>query len=56
MDAVTLARVVVTVVSFFAFAAIVVYAYAPSFRERWEDAAKLPLGDDAPFGNGEEGR
>ena len=56
MDAINLARAIVTVVSFLAFVGIVVYAYAPGFRARWDDAARLPLGDDGPFGHGEEGR
>lgn len=56
MDAIDLARVIVTVASFLAFVAIVAYAYAPAFRRRWEDAARLPLGDDRPFGDDGEGR
>ena len=55
MDINTL-REIVTVASFLAFVAIVAYAYVPGNRERFDDAANLPLGDERPFGQGEEGR
>jgi cytochrome c oxidase cbb3-type subunit 4 len=49
-------REIVTVASFLAFAGIVAYAYTPRNRERFDEAARLPLGDDRPYGHGEEGR
>lgn len=41
-------RIVLTVVSFVVFVAIVVWAYSPRARRGFEAAARLPFEDDAP--------
>ena len=41
-------RSVVTLVSFFVFVGIVVWAWKGSRREGFEDAAQLPFVDDLP--------
>jgi cytochrome c oxidase cbb3-type subunit 4 len=53
---INLMREVMTVLSFLAFAAIVVYAVSPRNRDKFEQAARLPLDDERPFTHGEEGR
>jgi cytochrome c oxidase cbb3-type subunit 4 len=55
MDINTL-REVMTVLSFLAFGAIVVYAVSPHNRDRFDEAARVPLDEDRPFTHGEEGR
>ena len=55
MDINTL-REAVTVLSFLAFLAILVHALRPSNAERFERAARLPLDDERPFIEGQEGR
>jgi cytochrome c oxidase cbb3-type subunit 4 len=37
-----------TLVSFIAFVAIVVWAYSGRHKQRFEEAARLPLDDDQP--------
>jgi cbb3-type cytochrome oxidase subunit 3 len=49
-------REIVTVLSFLAFLAILAHALRPSNAERFEKAARLPLDDDQPFIEGQEGR
>jgi cytochrome c oxidase cbb3-type subunit IV len=39
-------RVVVTVAAFFLFVAILVWAYRPSLKEQFDDAAQLPFRSD----------
>ena len=56
---VNLLREAVTVLSFASFLGIVVYAVHPGNKERFEQAARLPLDDDSPSPLGEgrdEGR
>ena len=46
---INLARIVVTVLSFVAFMAILAYAVSPRNRERFEKASRLPFdGDPLP--------
>ena len=56
MEEINLLRQVVTVVSFLAFGGIVAYAYAPRNRGGFDEAGRVPIDDDRPFGHGEEGR
>ena len=49
-------REIVTVASFLAFLAILVHALRPSNAARFAAAARLPLDDDRPFVEGQEGR
>jgi cytochrome c oxidase cbb3-type subunit 4 len=56
---INLLREAVTVLSFGSFVGIVVYAVHPGNKERFEQAARLPLDDDSPSPLGEgrdEGR
>ena len=46
MEDINVLREVMTVLSFLAFAAIVIYAYTPRNRERFDEAAQLPLDDE----------
>jgi cytochrome c oxidase cbb3-type subunit 4 len=46
MEDINILREVITVLSFLAFAAIVIYAYTPKNRERFEEAARVPLDDE----------
>jgi len=39
-------RVMVTVASFLAFVAVVLWAYAPALRKRFDDNAGIPFLDD----------
>jgi len=39
-------RVMVTVASFLAFVAVVLWAYAPALRKRFDDNAAIPFLDD----------
>ncbi len=43
---INLLRSAVTVVAFALFVAILVWAYLPAQRQRFEDAASLPLRDE----------
>jgi len=43
---INLARIVVTVLSFVAFMAILAYVVSPRNRERFERAGRLPMDDD----------
>ena len=49
-------REIVTVLSFLAFLAILAHALRPSNAERFEKAGRLPLDDDQPYIEGQEGR
>ena len=49
-------REAVTVAAFAAFLGIVAFAAYPGNKRRFEDAASLPLRDDEPFVQGQEGR
>jgi cytochrome c oxidase cbb3-type subunit 4 len=56
---INLLREAVTVLSFGSFVGIVAYAVHPGNKERFEQAARLPLDDDSPSASGEgrdEGR
>ena len=45
-----LVRGVITALSFVAFIGIVVWAYRPSRKQRFEEAANLPFADDERTG------
>lgn len=45
MSIVTL-RIIMTIVSFLAFAGIVAWAVAPANRSRFDEAARMPLDDE----------
>lgn len=49
-------REAVTVASFAAFMGIVAFAVHPRNKKRFDEAAHLPLDDEAPFVPGQEGR
>ena len=49
-------REAVTVTSFLVFLGIVAFAVHPGNRERFEEAARVPLADEKPFVPGQEGR
>jgi cytochrome c oxidase cbb3-type subunit 4 len=49
-------REIVTVASFLAFAGVVAYALTPRNKQRFEEAARLPLDDEPPCVGGQEGR
>ena len=53
---INLMREAVTVLSFLAFLAICAHALRPSNAGRFERAGRLPLDDDQPFIEGQEGR
>jgi cytochrome c oxidase cbb3-type subunit IV len=43
---INLLRIAVTVVAFFVFIALAVWAYLPSHKAQFEDAAQLPFRSD----------
>lgn len=45
-----------TAVLLLAFIALVVWAWNPRQKRRWEESARLPLEDDPPAERTEEGR
>jgi len=53
MEDINILREVMTVLSFLAFSAIVIYAYTPRNRERFEEAGRVPLDDEPPARKGD---
>jgi len=45
-----------TAVLLIAFIGLVIWAWSPRQKRRWEESARLPLEDDPPAARGEERR